>query len=139
MLRRADGSGIDDAERIAEITVRISEYAQHGHVDAHDSDPTALPRRQRSGGTAFVGAEGLQYRDAGVVGPGNALCASAGAEQFAKRGLVVVRRRGSADEALDNLDEPVGVVVEREMPGTLEDLELRTRHRGVGHVSVADG
>ena len=72
------------------------------------------------------------------TGPETVCAPTAGAQQFAKRGLVVVGGLGGVDEALDDLDEAVGVVVEREMPGALEDLELGARHRGVGHVGVAD-
>jgi hypothetical protein len=43
MLISFDGSGVDDAERIAEIAFRISEYSQHRHVDAHESDCTTSP------------------------------------------------------------------------------------------------
>jgi len=44
----------------------------------------------------------------------------------------VVSRLGRVDETFDDLDEAIGVIVERHVPGLFEDLETRTGHRRVG-------
>ena len=62
--------------------------------------------------------------------------ADAGAQQVAQQLLVVVGGLGGVDELLDDFDEAVRVVVEREVAGALEDLELRAGHRGVRHLGV---
>src|ERR1700730_9128696 len=103
----------------------------------YDCAPRA-PSPDRSGGAAFAGALGLQHGNAGVDRTGDGLSAAAGAEQFAKGGLVVLRGLGGIDEALDDLDETVRIVVEREMPGALENLQLGTWHRSMLDPGMTD-
>ncbi len=58
------------------------------------------------------------------VGPGDGALADAVAQQAAKVVLVVDGGFGGIDEPLHDLDEAVGIVMEREMPRALEDLQL---------------
>src|SRR6476620_12640364 len=113
-------TGVDDAEGIAEAAVLVGENAQHCHVDGHVADATW----SESGGAALVGAHRVEDGDSRVDGSGDGAFTDAGAQQAAKEFLVVYRRIGGIDEPLDNFDEAVRIVMEREMPGAFEDLQL---------------
>jgi len=99
-------AGVHDAEGIAEVIVLVGENAQHCHVDGHVADATW----SKSGGAALVGAHRVEHGDAVSTDPGSAL-ADACAQQVAKVILVVHGRIGGIDEALDDLDEAIGIVM----------------------------
>ena len=128
---------VDDAERIAELAVRVGENPQHCHVDGHVPDATTWRREAQVALRSSVPiASSTATRVS--IDPEIAPSLMPVAQQTAQHFLVVDGRFGGVDEPLDDLDEAVGVVVEREMPGALEDLQLRAGHRGVRQPGVAD-
>ncbi len=129
---------VDDAERIAELALRIGEHTQHGHVDGHAPDATTC--RMGAGQVALRSSVPIASSTATRVSidPVIAALADARAQQAAQQLLVVHRGFGRVDELFDDLDEAVWIVVEGEMSGAVEDLQLGAGHRGVRQLGVAD-
>ena len=96
-------------------------------VDGHSADATASP--SGGGQVALRSSEPMASNTATRVsiGPETSRSLTAGAQQVAKHVLVVLGGFGGIDEPLDDFDEAVGVVMEREMAGALEDLQVANR------------